>query len=746
MAKIIIASKKDVSVLQETQNNQIVLNQPSIIQVAVSKDDILSIVRSGNNAVITLKNGEKIVVENFFSVDGDIQHSLTFKSPQGELNVVEFDQNGKVIRYNPVADINDLVQSNYVPVQQNVTNTTESSQESSSEGGTNWKSLLKTGALIVGGEALYLWAFDNDDDKSSKNEVDLVAPAVPTASLDADGKLVTGKAEAFSTVYIRDSSGNILGQVNADQEGNFKIELKTPLTDGNRILVSAKDAAGNESKLIMLSGSKDTIAPETANAQINTKGDIVSGKAEADAKIYIYAADGTTLIGGPVIAAKDGSFSVSLNPVLKSGEQAKVVVQDSAGNKSNAVTVEIGKDTLAPDQPKVSISRKGDVASGTAEPNAKISIFNAEGKVIVSGVADGTGAFSLTLSPVLGEKDKASIVVEDAVGNKSKALELTLKTDSIPPSTPTATLDDAGLQITGKAEANAKIEIRSTKDGTLLESATANSEGVFTIKLSSALTDNNAINIYAIDSAGNSSQAQVVRGSKDTIAPSSPDLPTVTDDSEAVKKVIKNGETTSDTTPLFEGRGEVGATVTIYDNGVAITTAKVDSSGKWNLTLDQALADGVHNFSFTQMDSAKNTSSMSESFTFTVKAAAVKVASLSLLEADTLSDLLVVPTSSADDESRGQNLSIGNDVISENELTSSNTSVVEQLNIADLLSYTSLIQDDGSINLADILPIVQDSVASEVVVNTQVESKYIELSPVLGTELDLLSNPITYYV
>ena len=68
MAKIIVASKQDLTVLQDTLNNKVVLKQPSIVQIAISKDDVASISRSGNNAVITLKNGEKLLLKVFIRV------------------------------------------------------------------------------------------------------------------------------------------------------------------------------------------------------------------------------------------------------------------------------------------------------------------------------------------------------------------------------------------------------------------------------------------------------------------------------------------------------------------------------------------------------------------------------------------------------------------------------------------------------------------------------------------------------
>ncbi|MDM1759009.1 MULTISPECIES: Ig-like domain-containing protein, partial [unclassified Acinetobacter] len=54
--------------------------------------------------------------------------------------------------------------------------------------------------------------------------VDTVAPAIPSdVVISADGTTVTGKAEAGSTVEIKDKEGNLLGSGTADANGNFTV-------------------------------------------------------------------------------------------------------------------------------------------------------------------------------------------------------------------------------------------------------------------------------------------------------------------------------------------------------------------------------------------------------------------------------------------------------------------------------------------------------------------------------------------
>lgn len=498
---------------------------------------------------------------------------------------------------------------------------------------------------ILGAEAVYLLAFDKDDDQSSNN--DKTAPSTPTGSFDSDGKVVSGKAEAGATVYLVDAKGNTIGQSKADADGNYKITLDVAITDGNRVILYAKDKAGNSSQSTILTGSKDTIAPDAANAQVDESGKFISGLAEAGSKVYVFAADGKTLLGGPVTAASDGNFSISLSDSLQAGETAKVVVEDKAGNKSEAQTVEIGKDTLRPDQPKIEVNKAGTELVGTAEANSTIKILDANSQVIATATVDANGQFKITLSPALSDSNKATMIVVDAAGNQSTPLNISAGTDNTAPVAPTATINIDGTEVSGSAEIGAKITIKNSA-GNTLGTATVGDDGRYTVQLSSAITDNNIVQVTATDTSGNISKSTQVVRKKDTIAPSAPTLTTVYDDRDTTKLTIKQGESTKDSTPSFEGKGEANATITIYKNGVAVATVKADTSGKWLYTPETELVVGKYSYSFTQTDVAGNTSAKSSAFDFTVEAMTIAKANLFFmseeLDLDVLNDQTLLLT------------------------------------------------------------------------------------------------------
>ena len=633
MTKIVVISKKDQTILKETQAPKIQISQPSIIQLELKPEDIQSIHRVGNQCVITLKNGQKIVIDHFYTDDFGSENSLVLHSGPAQFELVEMDVDGKTISYRSV---NEFAQPLSVSTQLNQAATPVQATEVASDDDDS-PSLLKAGLAILGAEAVYLLAFNKEDDKSSSN--DKIPPSTPTGSFDIDGKIVTGKAEAGATVYIVDAKGNTIGQSKADADGNYTITLNDAITDGNRVILYAKDQAGNSSQSTILTGSKDTIAPDSANAQVDESGKFVSGLAEAGAKIYVYAADGITLLGGPVIAASDGNFSISLSDSLQAGETAKVIVEDKAGNKSEAQTVEMGKDTLRPDQPKIEVNKAGTELVGTAEPNSTIQILDANSQVIATTTVDANGQFKITLNPALSDSNKVTIIVVDDAGNQSTPLNITAGTDNTPPDAPTATMNADGTEVTGSAEVGAKIIIKNSA-GNTLGTATVGDDGLYTVKLSSAITDKNVVQITATDASGNISKSTQLVGTKDTIAPSVPTLPTVYDDRDTTKLTIKQGESTQDSTPSFEGKGEAKATITIYKNGVAVASVKADASGKWLYTPESDLADGKYSYSFTQTDVAGNTSAKSSAFEFTVETTtAAKTSLLFLSEGLTSNEL-----------------------------------------------------------------------------------------------------------
>lgn len=612
MTNIVVSSKKNLMTLQDAQMKEVILNQPSIVQIGITQADVKSITKQGNDLVITLKNGEKIVVSDFYNENGTSEHSLALVKADGTYEVAQFDQSGEFIRYVPATQLSQFAYTQS-PTQ------TPMNQDGADDFGITKSQMMKAGLVALAAEGIYLWAVKDDDDnkKSDNSPKDTTPPATPTAALASDALTISGKTEAKAKILIRDATGKVIASGQADDQGNYTIKLDQVLTDGNKVSVVAVDRAGNISQGTSVTGTKDTIAPDAPTAQLNADGTIVTGKTEANAKVSIFDSDGKLL--GTVKANKEGLYSIQVTPPLTDEKGGTVIAEDAAGNKSEASKVVAGKDTVAPEKPLVEVNKEGSIIQGKAEANAKVVIKDADGKVIGSGTVDAQGKFEVNISPALTDGKKGTITIEDAAGNQSKPVEINAGKDTIAPDQATVQINAAGDTITGTAEANAKIEIRSA-DGKVIGFGTVGADGKFTVSISPALTDKNSGKVYVIDAAGNRSVEANVIGNKDTIAPTKPVLEKVMDDVGAVKGPISTGGSTDDARPTLSGRGEAKAVLTIYDNGQPIGTVTVGNDGKWSFEITQDLALGSHKITLTQTDAAGNTSEVSDAFNFTVVA------------------------------------------------------------------------------------------------------------------------------
>lgn len=78
MTKFIVIEKDTLNKATIDTTN-ISLNHASIVHTKMSRDDIAEFVRDGNNLILVLKNGEVVVIENFFIIFDDVSSDLVFE-------------------------------------------------------------------------------------------------------------------------------------------------------------------------------------------------------------------------------------------------------------------------------------------------------------------------------------------------------------------------------------------------------------------------------------------------------------------------------------------------------------------------------------------------------------------------------------------------------------------------------------------------------------------------------------------
>jgi VCBS repeat/type 1 secretion C-terminal target domain (VC_A0849 subclass) len=455
---------------------------------------------------------------------------------------------------------------------------------------------------------------------------DTTPPNAPTnLAINAEGTMVTGKAEAGSTVKVTDSNGNVIGTGKADANGNFTVTLTTPQTDGEHLKVTATDNAGNQSPAATI------VAPDSLGEAQNQLQSVVddvgaikgtvhsgqrtdddrptfSGKGKAGDTVTLY--DNGAKIGSVVVAA-NGTWSFTPATPLKEGTHSVVATNENSPGSIPGFSFIV--DTTAPAAPSgLTPSADGTQLSGKAEPGSTIIIKDADGNTIGTGTTGSNGTFTVTLSPAQITGEQLTATATDSAGNTSGEGKV-LSPDRTPPDAPEDLIINAnGNQITGEAEPGSTIIIKNA-GGTQIGTGKTDASGHFTITLSPAQTDGEKLAVTATDAAGNISGPASVTA-PDFANSSQPTIISVTDDVAPATGTVANGGQTNDTRPTLNGHSDAWATITVYEGKTVLGTAKADGKGNWSFTLTSSLSDGSHAFTAMATNTVGKESTLSGSY------------------------------------------------------------------------------------------------------------------------------------
>lgn len=104
----------------------------------------------------------------------------------------------------------------------------------------------------------------------------------------------------------------------------------------------------------------------------------------------------------------------------------------------------------------------------------------------------------------------------------------------------------------------------------------------------------------------------------DITAPGKSSIDAVTDDFGPQHGPVAQNGLTDDNTPILSGKGEAGAKLEIFANGVKIGETTVNPDGTWSYTPSPALADGTYAFTTVATDAAGNVGLPSDPYTIIV--------------------------------------------------------------------------------------------------------------------------------
>ncbi|MFY9995004.1 MAG: Ig-like domain-containing protein [Leclercia sp.] len=266
----------------------------------------------------------------------------------------------------------------------------------------------------VNGETLDVFAWDHYENKSPPGKAgafDTTAPLRPgDLALSQDGLKVTGVAEPGSTVIIREGTVEV-GRVTAGDNGGFSVLFPLPKKNGEEMLFTATDKAGNVSPESMLT-APDTTPPAKPiitnviddvleglgtiphGTLTNDRAPLITGTGEIGTKIFIYS--GTHQIGLAEVGA-DGTWSYQVNAHLTNGihdlSADAVDRRENHSPRSDIWTIEV--DPASPGVPGTPVETPAatpQVATlASVEPLAVESLTHSDsGETVIYHVLDST--------------------------------------------------------------------------------------------------------------------------------------------------------------------------------------------------------------------------------------------------------------------------------------------------------------------------------------------------------------------
>ena len=459
--------------------------------------------------------------------------------------------------------------------------------------GSDGKFTIDLGTPLTNGEQITATATDPSGNTSQGGQVtapDLTAPDAPAnLEVSPDGKTVSGTAEPGSTVTLKDADGNTIGTGKAGSDGKFTIDLGTPLTNGEQITATATDPSGNTSPGVQVTAPDSTApaAPEivTVNDNVGTEaGPLSNGQRTDDARpTFSGISEAGTVItfydnGKPIgtaTADATGKWSFTPSTNLSEGNHAiTTTATDAAGNQSGlSQPINFTVDLTPPDMPEATLNSTGTQITGTAEPGSKIVITNNAGVQIGTATADSNGNYIANLNPAQVNGEIISVVASDAAGNQSSPALVNAADITAPAAPGNLVVAEDGASVSGTAEPNSTIIIKAP-DGTIIGQATAGPDGTFTIPISPAQTNGEALAVTATDGSGNTSPSGFA-DAPDSTPPLAPENVVISADGTTVT-----------------GTAEPGSTVTIRENGVKVGEAVADDQGNFSVDLIPPKANG----------------------------------------------------------------------------------------------------------------------------------------------------------
>ncbi len=295
---------KATGAVTQMSSDAIDLDAPSIVRLDLSRSAVAGFVREGHDLVIQLADGQQIRIVDFYPVSGDSPNDLVLREADGTQWVARL--GGGAHRFSLVDDLETLI----------------AAHDAGGGGSALALPVALLGGLAAAGGivAAASGGEDSDDDGATGSPSDpgsgtgttppdREAPAAPSATIGSDGRQIIGRGEAGATVQVRDATGAVIGTAVVGADGSYTIALPQPMANGEKIVVTQTDPAGNVSPATSVA-APDTTAPTAPTAVIDAAGATVTGRGEAGATITIRDPSGAVI--GTAVVAADGVSAKSV--------------------------------------------------------------------------------------------------------------------------------------------------------------------------------------------------------------------------------------------------------------------------------------------------------------------------------------------------------------------------------------------------------------------------------------------------
>jgi len=392
-------------------------------------------------------------------------------------------------------------------------------------------------------------------------------------------QILSGTKESNTSIWINEVE---VISVNSDTTWSYVFDLSE---GGNKISITACDAAGNKSTTVTADITLDTIPPTTPTlnniiSPTTICWQLLSGNKEINSSIWV---------NGVEVISVNSETVWSYNFELIEGENSiSIISKDTVGNESNKInTTIIILDTSVPEAPTLDVvtsptNISTQILSGTKEANSSILINDIE---VVSINSSTNWSHSCNLSE---GTNNISITSRDAIGNESAAITATIVLDTINLAVPNlnAVVSPTNISpqtLSGTKESNTSIWINN------IEIIPINSSTNWTYDFNLSEGTNN-ISITSRDSVGNESSSVITTIILDTDAPEAPTLDGVVSPTNVSPQILSGNKETNSS---------------IWINGTEVVS--LDSSVNWSYSYN--LSEGTNNISVTSRDAAANESS-----------------------------------------------------------------------------------------------------------------------------------------